>query len=329
MDASRRAANSLPWTASLVRVPNFQQPDIEVFAIGGLRSNVDSILVADVNPTITIPYAGTGEFDTQGSVQLTTANGDLRIEGDDLLFNARRVYTVPATDYYDGAATVEQKIGSTWYPVVGRQIKAAPEDIRVNNGLIRIYGRTDATPALSGLSMESWVSGSTWGPTKTLGFSDLATILLGGPVSVRVIANRPEETIVEWRFPVAAGGTAYTVLHVEVRLRRGFRIADVSAYTSETVNWTLKANVAMSAWSGGGGWRANADDANAQRHVIFVRSAATLVGSNLEIDYTGADDRKSFGWGVTWPTGAGPWLGSADPRERWFAYVGETHHIAS
>jgi hypothetical protein len=146
LDVNWRAAQALPFTIDLTRVLNFNRPDIEIRTFGKFRDNVDSFDATNVNPTICLPgdVIAATLIGATSTTTLATETGNVLVydggAGATSLNNARTTYKVAPSDYYDGSCRVEYKIGSTWYPLVGRQARAAATDVRVNNGLIRIAG---------------------------------------------------------------------------------------------------------------------------------------------------------------------------------------------
>jgi hypothetical protein len=67
-------------------------------------------------------------------------------------------YAAPA-DAYAGAALIEQSVGGTWYPVVGRQIpRSLGRGWRISNGLVRL---SLSQSTLGSLLIEVW-GGSAW-----------------------------------------------------------------------------------------------------------------------------------------------------------------------
>jgi uncharacterized protein YerC len=326
-DVARYYGKSLPWSCSLVRVPNFSNPDIDILTEGEVRGNVSSYDDADVTPTIAVPADYTViDVPTTTPASYTTIFGSVAVSDDADYFTRRHtVYRCEPADYYDGACRVEQKIGSTWYPVVGKQPKADPVDIRVNNGLLRIAGYLDGTVASSGIQMESSVSGSTWGPVKTFNFRRSgATLVASGPETVQVLENKPNVVRVAYGFR-ANTGSVHTRLTVTVRLRRGHRMADITMESPASITWLVRASAAMVAATGG--YQAVADDASAQRHVMAIRHASSLTGSDFDVLWTAGSDKTVFGLGVRETGGGSLWGTIADTMHRWFAYVAETQTI--
>jgi hypothetical protein len=330
MDVNRRTAHSLPWTASLVRVPHFQRPEIEVRSLGKVRPNVDTITSGSTVPTVGFPGGLLTITGAQTSTpnQYASNNGTVSVDYDATYFNRQTYYRVAPTAYYNGACTVEQKIGSTWYPVVGRQVKAAATDVRVNNGLLRLSAYTDGTANLSGIQMEStYSSGTLWGPVKTFGFRRSGTTLVtDGARNVEVLRNRPEEAIIRLSYP-CINATLATTLTVDIRLPRGHRMADITLQTPSSTQWLIRSSVAMSSTTGG--YQASADDANAQRHVYARRVATTLTGSNFDVSFDAAATKSVFGLGVRETGGGSLWGTIGDTMNRWFAYVGTTQTISA
>jgi hypothetical protein len=325
MDAGRYTAKSLPWSASLVRVPHFQLPQVEVRSVGAVRGNVDSITVGSTLPTVGFP----GSLLTLTGAQTSTANqyasnnGNVSVDYDAAYLDRLTYYRVTPTNFYNGACAVEQKIGSTWYPIVGREVKAAATDVRVNNGLIRLGAYTDGTANLSGIQMEStYASGASWGAVKTFNFRRSGTTLVtAGAQNVEILRNRPEECGIRLLYP-CINATLATTLTVDIELKRGHRMCDVTMSTPSATQWLVRSSVAMT--SATGGYQASADDANSQRHV-FARRA----GSNFDVSYDASATKSVFGLGVRETGGGSLWGTIGDTMNRWFAGVWTVQNIAA
>jgi hypothetical protein len=336
MDVSRYTARSLPFSVDMTRVLNFNSPDIEIRSLGVVRFNVDNWDATNVNPTIALPgdasaatlvgATSTTTYATEVGNVLIYAGG----VGDTGLNNARTTYKCAPADYYDGACRVEYKVGSTWYTLIGRQARAAATSVRVNNGLIRIAGLTGGTATDSGLTMDSWVSGSTWGTNaKTVLFRrNAATWVQDGPQSAQVLRNTPEECVVRYAFPAKTTGES-SILYVDVRLRRGHRMADVSmSYPgATTVQHLLRSNVAMSnAGTALEAYEATSADSDSQKHMFMARASTTLAAS-IDVSYDNpSSDVRVFGWGVRNTSGS-VWHTANDALQRWYAYVSEFQSV--
>lgn len=102
---------------------------------------------------------------------------------------------VPPANYYRGACLVEILYGSTWYPVVGRNMKAATQ-WRISNGMIRLgYNQS-----LAAFAIEVWNNAGATGAWEAIGISHVTNgsigpvIGLGGFLSI--LRNSPECVVV-------------------------------------------------------------------------------------------------------------------------------------
>jgi hypothetical protein len=333
MDVGRYTAKSLPWSASLVRVPHFQRPQIQVFSLGAVRGNVDSFIAGNVTPTVGYPGSLLTVTGATSSVPTSYAsnNGDVKIDSDAAYHGTaglESLYRVAPTAYYNGSVSVEQKIGGTWYPIVGREVKADAVDVRVNNGLIRLAAYTDGTATSSGIQIESvYSSGTLWGAVKTFNFRRSGnTLVTSGAVNVEILRNKPEECGIRLLYP-CINATRATTLTVDITLRRGMRMADITMQTPTSTQWLVRSTIAMTATTGG--YEATSNDANSQKHVFARRAATTLTGSNLDISYDAAATKSVFGLGVRETGGGTLWGTAADTMARWFGYVGTIQTVFS
>jgi hypothetical protein len=91
-------------------------------------------------------------------------------------FDLSMQYQVAPADFYDGAAIIEQLVGGTWYPVVGRQLpQISAASIRVGNGMVRASISTGAvifTPYVQFAdSTSSWRVGTARGSLDNVALS--------------------------------------------------------------------------------------------------------------------------------------------------------------
>lgn len=144
----------------------FAAPLCEVSTSIALRTNAHSITTS--TGRVGVPAAAAFQRGVGGSgaaVVSTTQNPRNSATGDVGAFGVTTTeesfaavsFTVAPTDFYDGAATIEQSIGGTWYPVVGDQIGIVTGNaLRIGNGLVRMTYHTDGI-----MSTELW-DGSVW-----------------------------------------------------------------------------------------------------------------------------------------------------------------------
>jgi len=139
------------------KVDGFAAPLVEVIRNGAIRSNSHS----NTNDFVAVTGLP-GGFKTPRFTVAQDAEANVPVEGGSV-----RVYadsTVPMSvtygivpdSFYEGATTIEVSYdeGSSWWPVVGRQVRNLPGFIRLGNGRVRV------TCSLSGgatlLATEVW-----------------------------------------------------------------------------------------------------------------------------------------------------------------------------
>lgn len=313
----------------------YAKPMIEVAVAAAVRSNQQS--VTTLNPPAASGWlvtgfpVGNGEAGNTASLftlagygsPLGTATGNLQTATIASLTNATSdvlwYYSQPA-DFYDGAAMIEvsRDNGSTWYPVVGRQIPSGVTLYwRISNGLVRVSPSFDDVNVRGELLVEVW-SGSAWESMPTMrrrfdssgstighfGFLDPtsnATYQYTDPV---ILANGADQVALQ--IPQANGRTeTYT-------LRRGVPFVDLTligpaaeyrGVSATAASWTLLEadDIAASGTADIGG--SGATDGNGNSLIVTSSGAAgptvSISSTTLVIYPASSGSAARYAIGVT------------------------------
>lgn len=297
----------------------FALPLVEVAAAVSLRTNGVSVTPGNAS-TVGVPYAASfraARFSdgTIGSVASNSPNFHVTATGD--VINAQYFpgispslmsvtsATLPA-DYYDGAATIEQSISGTWYPVVGDQIGYIVGNLlRVGNGLVRSTFHTDGVITSEVFDGTVWESSTSFSLISNTAGTPLTWIAEGG---WKIVRNDPAACTIRTsaQFDVASGNNlpASVILHVE----RGKMLAEIFADNmfydldnSGTLAYTLqlRANTVTAATALTGGIRQTSNNAQGHRWIMMCPSAVTndLVNGRITIAVQSAPLIAQFGLG--------------------------------
>jgi hypothetical protein len=149
------------WSITLERVPDSSNPRQETAFMSAYRANAHS-LTSGTGLLGAIPIDGSNDYDAftfSGYTAPGATVGQFAIAGGGTIgavtgtvSTARRgsfLFSLVPQSHYVGAATIEQQIGSTWYPVVGRQTVSALMPWRISNGRTRLEGSIRGRVTLS------------------------------------------------------------------------------------------------------------------------------------------------------------------------------------
>lgn len=137
------ASAFVDWTVSMERVDGgYASAAVEeVWTIFDPRTNGLGLTTFDSSWYYPAPESGWGwnNFNTQTE---DTETGSL-MAAKSLQSGGQSIastFFIEAQNYYDSACIIEGQFGSTWYPIVGRQLPASliVSKVRLSNGLIRI-----------------------------------------------------------------------------------------------------------------------------------------------------------------------------------------------
>lgn len=267
-----RASGAFGYTLNLSRVSGgYGNPTFEVSCTNITRTNAHGIggnplvIVPGDGSTLTYDVTGFGSiglFDTRATAD---GIGVFLLSVGDPNGRAYRFDVSPA-DYYRATCQVEVLFGSTWFPVVGRQIPLSFQ-WRISNGLIRFTSGTAGAQA----TMELW-NGSAW-VSWPVGYWDGTAIRKIGrtapgypnerAIAVTVLRNSPEQVVI--RQQAFDGVVTWTIA-------RGFRHA--------TVSWSVANNVIGPTTFGGG---------------LVTGQAGTAISSTAAVHTTtGASSTQAF-----------------------------------
>lgn len=180
---------------------NAAVPWVEIMGTYVVRTNSHSITTAD--PTVLLPYAATlqavkilgssGGNLAQSGPQ-TTETGDLVTYQLSTSYGSQFTagFAVAPADAYDGAVKLEVDLNGTWYPLVGRNIgMVAGNDLRLNNGIVRVTFHTDHK-----ITMERWYGGS-WLTAKEFKLRSAGGYVFAQTGYWVVLRNSPECCIIK------------------------------------------------------------------------------------------------------------------------------------
>lgn len=190
----------------------------EVTSTAGLRSNNNS--VTDWSREVFWPASALWSSLTAASADSTRQDCVGTHDSSPTAGTERFRYVIGPGDYYEGAAVIELKIGSTWYPMVGHHLPAGTvaDAVRVGNAQFRFVLEEVST------TVAWWMdcyNGSSWE-------TDEARLNVAndgdGPDDaspVVILRNDPAEVAVRYYVIESAGGFSNGGTTVDVVVRRG------------------------------------------------------------------------------------------------------------
>lgn len=223
----------------LEQVPGFSNPWFETISRGTLRTNSHSVTSA-LGIYAVGSLAGNasfdwGEFAGLGATWVTTSDGTAQVAAYQQAGQSGsfRFGGAPSS-FYGGSCSIEVKYGSSWYPVVGRNIPTR-NVWRITNGYIRL---TSADAATSG-KFEIYAGGSWVSRNMKHYLSRLAThpgIGMGDGSTqpyVSILRNAPDAVVVR---VVGASDTAKANhVAIDYAVNRGARHVAVSWTASDAI----------------------------------------------------------------------------------------------
>lgn len=215
---------STRWSITVERLANTANPRMEIAYMRAPRANDHSITPGSFGTIAALPTdTDTSDVDLTFAVgnviaTRTCVGGSVNLFRDTISAAARgAVLFSTEPDSYDiGGCLIEQKIGSDWYPVNGRQPVGRLLEWRISNGIIRLG--TNANVAQ--LTFERW-NGATWNTV------DLTGTRLAGFGSTRhamtIIRNDVDAVVVR----CDSAGTSSAPGYRMFTIRRGCLHADI------------------------------------------------------------------------------------------------------
>ena len=241
--ASATPSKLLGLSVSLERVRGFAAPIFESVVLGSKRSGV----IAGVTPTAWhgVPATAVGYETgvlTPTRAVLSGETGDVQIfsEATNHLFNARPMWFLSPADWYDGAA----ELTVAGHVVTGRQVRNAPADWVLSNGLARFSGRADGAVVSErwDAAGQVWTDSGAWSVTR----SSSAIGPLGAAHTLTVLRNDPACVTVRLAYDAASNvaGSRF-VVYLDVSLRRGSTVAECSLSTRGFYPWGFLSPVTL------------------------------------------------------------------------------------
>ena len=299
-----------PFSVELERVGGYAAPWFEKLTQTVVRTNSHAITTpSGVVAAFAVPSSDS-QYDLSSGIRtytLTTATLDT---GDTLnIYKAAapksaqffRFATSPAK-FYAGAATVEIKRGSAWYPVVGRQVAVTASTVwRISNGLVRLTSKDGATAGTFEMwdnAAQAWESQSiqhSYSPNSgisanlALSAGGIGQGPLGSTATISVRRNSPEEVVVH-----CAGTDEYATW----RLQRGSYNVECTAGSGATTLAGLgvgySTSIGLTAFTSGV-WRTTAD---ANSNGLTFTSGSTVLDTRTGLIAWSAWTPVSFAIGA-------------------------------
>ncbi|NLA28201.1 MAG: hypothetical protein GX875_00885 [Propionibacterium sp.] len=229
---------------TLTRVRGFAAPIFESVVLGSKRVSSS----ADVTPLAwhAVPASATGYETgvlTPTRAILSGETGDVQIfsEATNHLFNARPMWFLNAADWYDGAP----ELTVAGHVVTGRQVRNAPADWVLSNGLVRFVGLADGGIRSERWDGAAWSSPGVWRLNRTLTGSSMNPV--GAPHTLTVLRNDPACVTIRVAYDAAAlvPGSRFVVL-LDLSLRRGSTVVEATVTTRGYYMWGFYAPVVWS-----------------------------------------------------------------------------------
>lgn len=236
---------------------------------------------------------------TLGSGTITTATGTLHRFDLAVASYPSFIATLAAapSDFFDGAALIEVKYGSSWYTAIGRDIPSTPATgVRLSNGIIRVGWVDDGGDIR--IRLEVW-NGSAW-ETSAEDFVPVfdTTSNLEPVGAVNILRNSPEQVIVSVPHQYTSASSPYFLLTFS--LARGFFGVELTMGTlsgSSSLTFNLAADTITASTSITGGIRRTSNDASGNRWWMVSALAPTKDLVNGDLTVTGTTPH-SFALGM-------------------------------
>lgn len=249
----------------LEQVPGYANPWFEVMVQAVARTNGHGVTAPQGQ--IAFPYDATDTYSYEWGVlppsgTSTVADGTVRdaLVTAPLSLTSVRYSTTPA-GFYVGSCRIEVKYGSTWYPVVGRQI---PRNTlwRISNGRTRLTcanGATSGTLEIWDAVALAWQSANVK-HVQVLGPSGIGLGDGSKQPSVTILRNSPEQVVVQVTGPLTSGATNH--LKVTYSLGRGAYFIAVAWTCSTAIEFGPSATAATPSTATARGLYQTTPDAN-------------------------------------------------------------------
>lgn len=323
-----------PVQLQLERVRNFASPLWESLLVGNTRDNGAAIVGAPffafpdgapANPRSVEGMVAAYNRSVQGP---TGAAGNMRVQfwdvGD---LPVTPQWRMPPSDYYWGAATIEQSDGTNYHPVTGLQAARTPTLFRLQNGLVRCVIATDEGEGV--VQVSHW-DGAQWDAAKQFRFEASAAYVVGVFTDLAIIRNEPEEVIVR----LSTIGSDEGLTTIDLALRRGDRWVRGYLDAETARQWLVirDASPAEGADAITGGVRATSNDASGNRYVLASALGTLQNTSEGGVALPSTGTALDFGIGSeiggTGASGSDAATGTRGLIEQYFAAVREQQQLA-
>lgn len=294
----------VPASFTLQRIPDgFASPLIEGRCRAADRTNSHTIAGArsfHAVASAAVGYKGAPNTKTTRS----TETGDVKVftgsSATDHYYDASPTWYLAPASHYVGAAYV--KIGTV--ATIGRQIRNAPTDWILGNGIVEVRPGN----AAGDLNVRLW-NGAAWEEGSTdfeLFFESGGNTyaLTENPHAITILRNTPEECRIRLTYTgtVTGGLSDEWAYYLDLRVRRGARFVECYLSGSATAKFGCRrtSNEAHSTLNvdgtGTGGIVATANDAAGNKFLILCPSTFTEI-ANGALHLTTANDEFYFGIG--------------------------------
>lgn len=292
--ASATPSKLLGLSVSLERVRGFAAPIFESVVLGSKRSGV----IAGVTPTAWhgVPATAVGYETgvlTPTRAVLSGETGDVQIfsEATNHLFNARPMWFLSPADWYDGAA----ELTVAGHVVTGKQVRNAPADWVLSNGLVRFSGLADGAVVSErwDATGQVWTDSGAWSVTR----SSSAIGPLGAAHTLTVLRNDPACVTVRLAYDAASNvaGSRF-VVYLDVSLRRGSTVAECSLSTRGFYPWGFLSPVTLPTTANYGSF-ATSPFIACVASSTYAGTSAGVAGYNSRFYPSAALQFVQWGWG--------------------------------
>ena len=244
VSAGATEARRLDLSVSLERVRGFAAPIFESVVLGSKRATSG----AGVTPLAwhAVPASATGYETgvlTPTRTVLSGETGDVQIfsEATNHLFNARPMWFLNPAAWYAGAS----QLTVAGHVVTGRQVRNAPADWVLSNGLVRFVGLADGGIRSERWDGAAWLSPGVWRLNRTLTGSSSNPV--GAPHTLTVLRNDPACVTIRVAYDAAelVPGSRFVVF-LDLSLRRGSTMVEATVTTRGYYQWGFYAPVVWS-----------------------------------------------------------------------------------
>lgn len=316
------------FSLNLKRVANgYASPSLEVLLVDSYRAT--SLFDPGVsNLTVVIP----GEkLWAPGTINFVRTADSGAVHGH-IGYTSTFHYGLQSLYHYTGSSEVEFLLGSTWWPLMGRQVPTvAIDSIRIGNGLLRMTWRSTGIMEVDAYNGSSWGSAGSVGSFYLTGTADSVTSRRLIPSAAPTVLRNDVE-LVALRWPTYETGRTQ---HVDVSIRRGevsFTIASAWAASTPypTNAWTLGASSAVACTAITASLRQTSNGAGGHRWLLMSPYAHTNNTASGRIHNTAVVGPLTWGIGVevSGSSAVAPHQ-AADVEKQWWHALGLRQRVIS